>query len=53
MKFKDILGGSKEPAMEAKVEPIPEPVVKDKAKTKWRPRVNKAAAKRAKRKKRF
>ncbi len=42
MKIKDLFGGDKEPAVKAK------------AKTKWEPRVKgKAAARRAKRKKRF
>ncbi|MFC1918803.1 hypothetical protein ACFLWW_02370, partial [Chloroflexota bacterium] len=42
------------PAVKAEVEPKIGSVVRGaKAKTKWRPRVNKAASKRAKRKKRF
>ena len=54
MKFKDSLGGDKEPAMEAKAETKTEPAVKAEAETKWKPKVKgKAAAKRAKRKKRF
>ncbi len=49
----DILGRNKKPAMEDKIAPTPEPVVKAKAKIKWRPGVNKAAVKRAKSRKRF
>ncbi len=42
MKFKDLFGGDKKPAVKAKAE------------TKWKPKVKgKTAAKRAKRKKRF
>ncbi len=42
MKFKELFGGDKEPAVKAETE------------TKWKPKVKgKAAAKRAKRKKRF
>jgi hypothetical protein len=54
MKFKDLLGGDKEPVVKAEAETKTEPVVKAKAETKWKPKVKgKAAAKRAKRKKRF
>ncbi len=54
MKFKDLFGGDKEPAVKAEAETKTEPAVKAKAKTKWKPKVkSKAAAKRAKRKKRF
>jgi uncharacterized protein YceH (UPF0502 family) len=54
MKFKDLFGGDKEPAVKAEAETKTEPAVKAKAETKWKPKVKgKAAAKRAKRKKRF
>ncbi len=66
MRFKDLFGGDKEPAVKAKpatktksvVKAKPatktKPAVKAKAETKWKPKVKgKAAAKRAKRKKRF
>jgi hypothetical protein len=63
MKFKDVFGGDKEPAVKAeaetKTEPAvkaeaetkTEPAVKAKAETKWKPKVKGKAA--AKRKKRF
>ena len=41
MKFKELFGGDKEPAVKAEAE------------TKWKPKVKGKAAKRAKRKKRF
>ncbi len=53
MKFKNLFGRSKEPAVKAEVETKPEPVVEAEAETKWRPKKSKAAAKRAMRKKRF
>ena len=53
MKFKDLFGGDKEPAVKAEAETKTEPAVKAKAETKWKPKVKGKAAKRAKRKKRF
>ena len=54
MKFKDLLGGDKEPVVKAKTETKTKPAVKAKAETKWKSKVKgKVAAKRAKRKKRF
>ena len=41
IKFKDLFGGDKEPKVKAKAE------------TKWKPKKDKTAAKRVKRKKRF
>lgn len=51
MKFKDVFGGDKEPAVKAEAETKTEPAVKAKAETKWKPKVRGKAA--AKRKKRF
>jgi len=66
MKFKDLFGGDKEPAVKAeaetktkpavkaKAETKTKPVVKAKAETEWKPKVKgKKASRRAKRKKRF
>jgi len=54
MKFKDLLGGDKEPLVEAEAETKTKPAGKAKAETKWRPkRKSKTAARRAKSKKRF
>ena len=51
MKFKDVFGGDKEPAVKAEAETKTEPAVKSKAETKWKTKVKGKAA--AKRKKRF
>ncbi len=54
MKLKDLFGGDKEPAVKAEAETKTKPEAKAKVETKWKPKVKgKAAAKRAKRKKRF
>ena len=54
MKFKDLFGGGKKPKVKAKAETKTKPVVKAKTETKWKPKAkSKAAARRAKRKKRF
>ncbi len=53
MKFKDLFGEDKEPTVEAEPATKTKPAVKDKVETKWKPKVNKAAAKRAKNRKRF
>lgn len=53
MKLKKLFGEDKETAVKAEAETKTEPVVKAKLETKWKPKENKAAAKRAKRKKRF
>ncbi len=51
MKFKDLFGRDKEPAVKAEAETKTKPAVKAKAETKTKPKVKgKAVAKRAKRK---